>query len=78
MTGYACAENEAAIPEPLYLARELCMRLAQVRKSGLLPYLRPDGKAQVSIRYEDDQPKEIVALVVNAQHSPDVELEQIP
>ena len=58
---------------PAYLAQNMALRLAQVRKSGTLPYLRPDGKTQVTVRYEDDEPVEVTAVVVSTQHDPTVE-----
>ena len=77
MLGYACDETEACIPTPLYLARKLVMRLSEVRRNGVIPYLRPDGKAQVTVRYEDDEPVSIETVVVNAQHDPDIKHEKI-
>ncbi len=77
MFGYACSESKTYMPLPIYLAHKLTKRLAEVRKEGLLAYLRPDGKAQVSIKYIDDKPHSIDTVVVSAQHSPDVTQEKI-
>ncbi len=72
MFGYACRETETLMPLPIYLAHKLTLGLANKRKSGVLPFLRPDGKAQVSVRYEDGKPKAIDTIVISTQHSPDV------
>ncbi len=72
MFGYACRETEVLMPLPIYLAHQLTSNLAKARKSGVLPFLRPDGKAQVTIRYEDGVPKAIDTIVISTQHSPDV------
>ena len=77
MFGYASNETKEYMPMPILLAHKLCMRLAEVRKQGVLPYLRPDGKAQVSVRYIDGKPKAVEAVVVSTQHDPDVSQEQI-
>jgi len=77
MFGYACDETEELMPLPISLAHKITYKLAQVRKDGTLPYLRPDGKAQVSVRYEDGKPKEVVTVVVSTQHSPDVDQETL-
>ncbi len=77
MFGYACNETKELMPLPISLAHRLAKRLTDVRKSGLLAYLRPDGKTQVTIEYEDDKPVRIEAIVVSSQHSPDVSLEVI-
>ncbi|HIP61972.1 MAG TPA: methionine adenosyltransferase [Sulfurovum sp.] len=73
MFGYACNETKELMPLPISLAHKLTAKLAEVRKNGTLPYLRPDGKAQVSIRYVDGKPVEVVTIVVSTQHSPDVD-----
>ena len=73
MFGYACSETKELMPLPISLAHKLTAKLAEVRKNGTLPYLRPDGKAQVSIRYVDGKPVEVVTIVVSTQHSPDVD-----
>ncbi|MGI6755626.1 MAG: methionine adenosyltransferase [Atopobiaceae bacterium] len=77
MFGYATDETDVLMPMPIYLAQRLAKRLADVRKQGVLSYLRPDGKTQVTVRYEDDKPQEVTAIVVSTQHSADVKLAQI-
>lgn len=77
MFGYACSETDAYMPLPIYLAHRLSERLTDVRRSGALKYLRPDGKTQVTVEYEDDRPVRIEAVVVSAQHDADVSLETI-
>ena len=77
MFGYACVETEVLMPLPIYLAHKLTQSLATARKNGVLPFLRPDGKAQVSIRYEDGKPKEIDTIVISTQHSPDIEQDKL-
>ena len=73
MFGYACDETPALMPMPIYLAQRLAERLARVRKSGEIDYLRPDGKTQVTVRYEDDRPVEVTCIVVSTQHSQAIE-----
>ena len=77
MIGFACNETEEYLPLTISLAHRLTRRLAQLRKAGTLPYLRPDGKSQVTVEYEHGRPKRIAALVVSTQHDPDVRSEQI-
>ncbi len=77
MFGFACNETPELMPMPISLAHKLTARLAQVRKNGTLPFLRPDGKAQVTIRYEDDKPVAVEKVVVSAQHDPDVSKEKL-
>jgi S-adenosylmethionine synthetase len=77
MFGYASRENDALMPTPILLAHRLCHRLAEARKNGDLIWLRPDGKAQVTVEYDGDQPVRVDTIVVSTQHSPDVGLEQI-
>jgi S-adenosylmethionine synthetase len=77
MFGYACDETDVLMPLPIYLAHQLTSNLARLRKDGTLPYLRPDGKAQVSVRYVDGKPTKVETVVVSTQHSPDISQEQI-
>ncbi|MDF2876350.1 MAG: metK 1 [Sporomusa sp.] len=75
--GYASNETDEYLPAPIAFAHRLAKRLAAVRKEGLLPYLRPDGKTQVTIEYEDFIPVRVETILISAQHAPDVGLEQI-
>ena len=77
MFGYACRETDVLMPMPIYLAHRLTQRLALVRKEGIVPYLRPDGKAQISIKYKGDKPVYIDTVVISTQHAPDVAQKQI-
>jgi len=77
MFGYACTDTEVYMPMPIYLAHRLTMRLAHVRMSGKLPWLRPDGKSQVTVEYVDWKPVKVRAVVIAAQHEPDVDYETL-
>ena len=77
MFGYACNETPEMMPMPIALAHRLTLRLAKIRKEGLLTYLRPDAKSQVTVVYEDDKPVAVDTVVISTQHDPDVTQEQI-
>jgi S-adenosylmethionine synthetase len=77
MFGFACRETSELMPLPIMLAHKLTMRLAQVRKEGILPFVRPDGKSQVTIKYDGYTPLQVDTVVISAQHDPDLEIEQI-
>jgi len=77
MFGFATNETPELMPLPIMLAHKLCMRLAEVRKNGTLPYVRPDGKSQVSVRYEDGRPVKVDTVVISTQHAPDVDQQTI-
>ncbi|HIR07496.1 MAG TPA: methionine adenosyltransferase [Candidatus Pullichristensenella stercoripullorum] len=77
MFGYACDETPEYMPLAISLAHKLTRALSQARKSGKLPYLRPDGKAQVTVEYDDDRPVRVEAVVISTQHAPEVTHEQI-
>ena len=77
MFGYAVNETEELMPAPVTFAHQLTHRLAALRKSGELPWLRPDGKAQVTLEYQDDKPVRIDTVVLSTQHSPDISLEEL-
>ena len=77
MFGYACDETDDLMPLPIWLAHRLAQRLAQVRKAGVLPYLRPDGKTQVTFEYEDGRPVRLKTVLISTQHRPDIDLETL-
>jgi S-adenosylmethionine synthetase len=77
MFGYACDETEDLMPLPIWLAHRLAQRLAQVRKAGVVPYLRPDGKTQVTFEYENDRPVRLKTVLISTQHGPDIDLETL-
>lgn len=77
MFGYACDETPTLMPMPIYLAHKMARRLSEVRRAGTLPWLRPDGKTQVTVEYEYGRPKRIDTVLVSTQHAPDVTQEEI-
>lgn len=77
MFGYACNETESLMPLPIDLAQKLCKKLSYTRKSGILPFLRPDGKSQVTVEYADGKPERIDAIVVSSHHKDNVDLNTI-
>lgn len=77
MFGYACRETPTLMPLPIYLCHRITEKLAEVRKNGTIPYLRPDGKSQITIKYIDEVPVSIETVVVSTQHDPDVSQAQI-
>ena len=77
MFGYATNETESYMPMPAYLANKLALQLTKVRKEGVMPYLRPDGKTQVTVEYDDGKPVRVDTIVISSQHAPEVSNEQI-
>ena len=77
MFGYACKETPELMPMPIMLAHKLTRRLAQARKENILPFLRPDGKSQVTVEYIDDQPVWVDTVVISTQHEPDISEEEL-
>ena len=77
MFGYACRETDALMPLPIHLAHRMAERLAAVRKSGAIPYLRPDGKTQVSVEYDDNRAVRVSRVLISTQHQPDIDIETL-
>jgi S-adenosylmethionine synthetase len=77
MFGYATRETKELMPMPIQIAHTLAHRLAEVRKAGVVPYLRPDGKTQVTVRYENDKPVEVVKILISTQHKPDIDCDTL-
>ena len=77
MSGYACIDTPELMPLPIITAHKIARQLEKLRKNGTLPYLRPDGKCQVTVQYKDGKPVRIPAVVVATQHDPDVTHSQI-
>jgi S-adenosylmethionine synthetase len=77
MFGYACRDNEDLMPMPIWLAHRFAQRLSEVRKAGVLPYLRPDGKVQVTIEYQQGRPARLATVVCSSQHQPNVDIETL-
>ncbi|MFP5225199.1 MAG: methionine adenosyltransferase [Actinomycetota bacterium] len=77
MFGYACDETEVLMPMPIYLAHRMAHRLAEVRKAGVVPYLRPDGKTQVTLEYEDGRPVAVKTVLVSTQHTSEIDIDTL-
>jgi S-adenosylmethionine synthetase len=77
MIGYACRETDELMPAPIAIAHRLVKRLADVRKAGVVPYLRPDGKSQVTVEYEEERPLRVHTVVISAQHREEVDVETL-
>ncbi len=77
MVGYACKENDDLMPMPIWLAHRFAQRMSEVRKAGVLPYLRPDGKTQVTVAYDRGRPTRIETIILSAQHQPNVDVDTL-
>jgi S-adenosylmethionine synthetase len=77
MFGYACRETDVLMPLPIHLAHRMAERLAAVRRSGLVPYLRPDGKTQVTVAYDGNRPVRVERVLISSQHQPDIDIETL-